>query len=72
MIEAKLADTNGSSTTGQRRLAGWRRAVQRERAVGGLVPDRLGVELRPGRGRAANPMPVIRSAPSPANAYAYA
>ena len=48
---------------------GLARAHERERALGGLGADRLGVE----RARVAaqpTPSPVIRSAPSPANADA--
>ena len=33
------------------------RADERERALGGLVADRLGVELRPGRGPSPTPRP---------------
>ena len=64
------AATNASSTTGQRRLSGCRAPTSASARSAASRADRLRVELRPGRGPSATPRPVIRSAPSPANADA--
>ena len=55
MIEAKLAATYGSSTTGQRRLSGWRAPCSASARSAASCADLLRVEARPGRAPTREP-----------------
>ena len=65
------AATNASSTTGQRRLAGWRAPTSASARSAASAPIASG-SSSPGSRPMPTPRPVIRSAPSPANADEYA
>ena len=71
MKPAKLAATNASSTTGQRRLFGWRAPTSASARSAASSPIASG-SRPPGSRASPTPRPVIRSAPSPANADEYA
>ena len=63
------AATKASSTTGQRRLSGWRAPTSASARSAASAPIASG-RAPPGSRPMPTPIPVIRSAPSPANADA--
>ena len=65
------AATNESSTTGQRRLSGWRAPTSASARSAASAPIASGSSA-PGSRPIATPSPVMRSPPSPAKAEEYA